>query len=323
MPPTSKHSQRARIVAKRRKSAKSKKSKRAVSKKSKRAASKQQSRRKSGGRRRRGGGGGANNLTNEEVKEQMINVLKLKPGESTKFLWTTVYFASEKPLVKFRPFPEYKQDFNEACQNNIGFYYLFHILRTAQFGMFAVCNDGRNQAMVFADVDKHDANGLYIHLSCNKTKNSYGIRVAHLLKLAMLNYAKEQLGLKHAYNAAANLELVAFHAKSSGMTLRDKDCDADGDGDDDISRTFNSISNTQRKMNFTNSLVKNPNSKYKMDTSASYPMKLCNYNMEKMFEELLEHTMKKYNEGLQKGVQFLNCKKDDEPRLTMEQLLAH
>ena len=103
------------------------------------------------------------------------------------------------------------------------------------------------------------------------------------MKIAMFNFANEHLGFKHVYNAAATLDLVGFHAKSSGMTLRGKDCD-DEDEEDDISRTFNALTNVKKKLNYTNSLVKTPNSTYKIDSTGSYQMKLCNYNIKNMFE---------------------------------------
>ena len=283
------------------------KSRRAVSKKSKKSKKSKQSRRKSGGRR--GGGGGASNLTDEEVEQQMINVLKLTPGESAKFLWTTVYLIDLRTSALPKIDPEnptytYFPGLHIPCQRSIGQKYIDATIKKSHYAMIAICNDNYHsgvQAVVFIHPDVYDPKGLEVPLSCNRP-SVWGIRVAHLLKVAIFNFAKEQLGFKHVYNAAATLDLVGFHAKSSGMTLRDKDCDVEDDDDDaGISRTFNTLTNSKSKINYTYSVVKSPNSKYKMDNTASYPMKLCNFNVKQMFDELRDHTLKKYREGLNKG----------------------
>jgi hypothetical protein len=114
-------------------------------------------------------------------------------------------------------------------------------------------------------------------------KANVSIRTAQLLKIALFNYVKRELKMKHAYNAASSPEVAKFHSRN-GMVLRTTNCQMP----DQIAETFGRLPLDER-VPYMKGLVQK--GEFKLDSTDSYPMKLCDYNFNALFHELLEHTM--------------------------------
>ena len=268
------------------------------------------------------------------IEKEMIDVVNLKPGESTKFLFYRVYFIDLKASPFLTQDPEHPKNrfittIEEPCRWAIKQDYFQEVLRDSEYAIVCICNDGSDwsgmKSFVLAKRDPHDPKGIYIHLTCNNelTKcmsiEDFGqrplpadarrlgkticvpikIRTGILLKIAMFNYAKHHLGIDHAYNAASSINLVKVY-KNDGYSLRTTNCDED----DDISLQFNELASDQL-LEYTESQVKA--GRYKKDLSDSYPMKLCKYNFNSMFKVLLSNTIKIYDNLLSIGVDLHNA----------------
>jgi hypothetical protein len=120
-------------------------------------------------------------------------------------------------------------------------------------------------------------------LDLKPTEAKVSIRTAQLLQLALFNYANRVLNMKHAYNAASGIDAAKTHARN-GMTLRSANCGQV----DQLAEQFSAVP-LEEKAEYMQNLVKE--GKFKLDASDSYPMKLCNYNFNKLFANLLDHTL--------------------------------
>ena len=267
------------------------------------------------------------------IEKEMIDVVNLKPGESTKFLFYRVYFIDLKTSPFLTQDPEHPKnkfitEIEQPCRWSIKPAYFQEVLSDSEYAIVCICNDGTNwsgiMSFLLAKRDPLDPKGIYIHLTCNNalTKEmsiedfgqrplpadakKYGkaivlpikIRTGLLLKIAMFNYAKHHLGIVHAYNAASNIELVKVY-KKDGYSLRTTNCDED----DDISLQFNELA-SDKLVDYVESQVKS--GRYKTDLSGSYPMKLCKYNFNSMFKALLTNTIKIYDNLSSIGVDLHN-----------------
>jgi hypothetical protein len=266
------------------------------------------------------------------IEKEMIDVVNLNPGESTKFLFYRVYFIDLKASPFLTQDPEHPKNkfltsIDEPCRWDIKQGYFQKVLRDSEYAIVCICNDGSKwsgiKSFVLAKRDPLDPKGIYIHLTCNNklTKDiedfrqsplpasakrwrktisvPIKIRTGMLLTLAMFNYAKHHLGIHHAYNAAASINLVKVY-KNDGYSLRTTNCDED----DDISLQFNELPSDQL-LEYTESQVKS--GRYKKDLSDSYPMKLCKYNFNSMFKVLFDNTIQIYDNLLSIGVDLHNA----------------
>ena len=231
--------------------------------------------------------------------QEMTNVFNLKPGQGTPFLTYMIYFIDLRTTAWPTKDPEYPRatfydGTIEACRGGIQKSYIKHEIKKSHYAVVAIHHDEKlNRSEIngflLAHPDKQDPkDGLYVSLYCAK-KSEIRIRVAHLLKLSMLHYGVKHLGIKHYYNSAADLNLVPFYAQKVGMTLRATNCNAK----DDIARQFNEINktNAEKQEDFTEALVTTRGSGYKLDSTESYPMKLCNLNITHMFKSFYEESM--------------------------------
>ncbi len=133
----------------------------------------------------------------------------------------------------------------------------------------------------------------------------FSLRTAQLLKLTLFNYAKKALHKEHVYNAAAGTTAAITHA-TNGMTLRTAKCGQPDQPAEKFTERFASLSKEQQKMLLDEIFSKKTFDPYKfniqLDSSGSLPMKLCNYNFDVMYAELLQYTIKKMLELFEKGV---------------------
>jgi hypothetical protein len=121
------------------------------------------------------------------------------------------------------------------------------------------------------------------------TRIKLNLRTAQLLKLTLFNYCNRVLNIKHAYNAAAGVDAAMLHARN-GMTLRTEKCNQP----DQLAERFNLLSTDKKKQLIESGTLKT-------DSSGSYPMKLCNYNFNVLFADLLHHTLKAIENVEQEG----------------------
>jgi hypothetical protein len=121
------------------------------------------------------------------------------------------------------------------------------------------------------------------------TRIKLNLRTAQLLKLTLFNYCNRVLNIKHAYNAAAGVDAAMLHARN-GMTLRAEKCNQP----DQLAERFNLLSTDKKKQLIESGTLKT-------DESGSYPMKLCNYNFNVLFADLLHHTLKAIEKVEQEG----------------------
>jgi len=108
-------------------------------------------------------------------------------------------------------------------------------------------------------------------------------RMAQLLKLTLFNYANHHLGIRHAYNSASGVSAAKTHARN-GMTLRSANCGQP----DQLAEQYSKIP-LDDKGQYMERMAKE--GKFKRDDTEAYPMKLCNYNFNVLFADLLDHTI--------------------------------
>lgn len=237
----------------------------------------------------------------DPIEKEMIDVVNLKPGESVDFLFYRVYFYDLMKHTFPQSDPKYPEKnflsgISELCRWSIDEQYFNKSLKNAEYAIVAICSDDNYsgiKTLILARRDFQDPNGVYLDLMCNadlaaetdKAEKGYinlRIRTAQLLMLTMFNYSREYLKATHAYNAAATTDLVSFYGRN-GWVPRTRDCSKD----DELAREFATLDYGD-----IDEFVKKMESqrRIKKDTSGSYPMKLCNYNFNNMFSELLIHT---------------------------------
>ncbi len=234
------------------------------------------------------------------------NVLNLTPGNEVKFLGLTWKFLlPEEKLAKnvlFAPtflcdssiMPDYIKNAFSHCPYKI----VIYCARDEQlekrppklpgmsFKEYAnVSTQKINQknisgviGIIFA---KPHLDGIYISIVCSSTfvdGKSVPTKLGLILQTTMLNYATTVLGFKNAYNHAANLNLVKYYRKL-GWVLTNQICGVN----DEISQKFSNVVSEAELNELLNSydlsLIKN---------LSGYPMRLCNINMDEMFQILIK-----------------------------------
>jgi hypothetical protein len=128
---------------------------------------------------------------------------------------------------------------------------------------------------------KPHLDGIYISIVCSTTfvdGKSVPTKLGLILQTTMLNYATNVLGFKNAYNHAANLQLVKYYRKL-GWVLTNQICGVN----DELSLKFlnaGSDAELNELLNsFEVSLIKVP---------SGFPMRLCNINMDELFQILFK-----------------------------------
>lgn len=268
---------------------------------------------------------GAKVVFGHPVEREMINVCNLLPGQRTKFLFMTVYFVD----LHKQSFPETDEDnptykylknaFKDACGMRPGAAgvnkkYIEKSVARGDYAMLAMCGDPVNKesggkAFLIATLDKQDPKGIYVDLVCNSQLNvdttsvkkgfiQIKIRTGQLLQLAMLHYANKHLNITHAYNAAADLDLVRFYSRN-GWSLRTANCDEN----DEVSREFNEVV-PDKKIQYAEKQEKA--GRFTRDREKSWPMKLCSYKFNTLFAELLAHTLEQYSIAMEYGLDLRN-----------------
>ena len=124
--------------------------------------------------------------------------------------------------------------------------------------------------------------------------NKLNFRTAQLLQLTLFNYSNKVLNITHAYNAASGVDAAMLHARN-GMTLRTVNCGQP----DQLAERFNLLSTDKKRQLIESGTLKT-------DSSGSYPMKLCNYNFNVLFADLLDHTLKSLIRVEQEGFSMDN-----------------
>ena len=120
--------------------------------------------------------------------------------------------------------------------------------------------------------------GIYISLICASTYYENKIvstKLGLILQVTMLNFAVNHLGLKNAYNDAANKDLVKYYSKL-GWVLSNQPCDVD----DPLAIQFQRANDFQ---SFMNSVQVD-----EIKTNHGYPMRLCNINPELLTRYLVK-----------------------------------
>lgn len=295
-----------------------------------------------------------------DIEKDMKKVINLAPGESTKFLFYTVYFCD---LTKQETIPEwfnietFVRNSYQICRSGgttgggLSTSYIKQALAVSRYLVIAADEENNIGAFVFGHIDDIDPRGIYVEASCNTVNatlekkpkeyelktaqfkeqvkvmsaeeivdrlktlgkeasvhqikanpNIYrsvlakrmlenlnlkpieeklNVRTAQLLKIALFKYANK-IGIKHAYNSAASVSVAQFHARN-GMLLRSANCDEP----DEVAEEFSRVP-YEDKPKYIEDAVKS--GKFKADKTGSYPMKLCKYNIDVLFTEVVHHT---------------------------------
>ena len=241
--------------------------------------------------------------SNDKLEQQMVKVVNLKPGENTELLHLQVYLVDLKKDGPFtanpmKPGLKWINSPNQPCRWTIGDSYYDKALKDADFGVFAICDDGNYSGyMSFAIGKILDAQSCYIHLICN-AEQGYPINLkvpfGEIMLLSLLNHFYS-LGVKHAFNHASNIDLVPHYARNKWSIMSEgSNCD----DKDDIAEQFNVL-----PFSDTKAFVEDLESKGTVKrVKSGYPMKLCNYNFNEMFGRLLSLSQKKYKEAVDKGI---------------------
>ena len=128
--------------------------------------------------------------------------------------------------------------------------------------------------------------GIYISVTCSQTYDEEGKRIntkfGLILRTTMLNYARKYLDIKNAYNHAANKQLVAYYRKLN-WELSDKICGVQ----DEITEKFNETSAEDLNAFLESDAVRGK-------LGDVYPMRLCDYNIELMKQELKSDIIANY-----------------------------
>lgn len=223
--------------------------------------------------------------------QQLDKVLQLHPGQNTTFLHTEVLFLEDAKSwpeqYPLDPSKTYFSGITEPCRWSISEKYFKEAMAAADFTIVAVCCAGPYcgvKAFATGYRDKHDLNGVYVSLSCNseiadQDENFLKLRLGQILKVALLNYAYS-LGLKHAYNHASNSKLLPFHRRN-GWLLSNEVCGKE----DPIAKEFADMP----AANIDAYLAELKSSGRLVETGSGYPMRLCEFNIALMIDEVREH----------------------------------
>lgn len=227
-------------------------------------------------------------IIHSDLESEMLNVVNLKPGENTKFLFYTVYCSD----LKISPPIDIKY-FTEICRWSIDDDYLNDALKKAEYIMYATCTSSSQnitgiKAFALMNSDTTDSDAMYLSLLCNAEIYSdehdryVHLRLGQLMFLGLLNYSRIYLGKKHVYNHAGDINLVSLYGRNH-WKLGDKLCDQL----DEVSINFPKPSDYQKMEAYTLDFI----SKGKIiQTNHGTKMKLCNFNFNILFAELMEHT---------------------------------
>jgi hypothetical protein len=130
---------------------------------------------------------------------------------------------------------------------------------------------------------KRYLDGIYISITCASTyedKKIVPTKLGLILRTAMLNYARNHLGIVNAYNHAANADLLKYYRKL-GWILGNQACSSV----DPISDQFMRIKSDDMDKfleSYDVTLIL---------TKEGYPMKLCDYDTGKMIESTIRDVM--------------------------------
>ena len=267
---------------------------------------------------------------NSVLEQQMVRVMNLNPGENTELLHLQVYMVDLKkdgPLKAnpMNPGLTWTDNLRMACRWVISETYYQEALKNADFGVFAICdkyedpdssNDLESRWPSPADFSESsenetyngfsgpqsfaigkmlpDGQSCYIDLICNAKNVNLKVPFGEIMLLSLLNHF-HYLGAKHAFNHAANIDLIPHYARNTwSIQTKGTNCD----DKDDIAEQFNALPYSETK-----EFVEDLESKGSVDvTSSGYPMKLCNYNFNEMFGRLLSLSQKKHREAIDKGL---------------------
>jgi hypothetical protein len=235
------------------------------------------------------------------------DVLNLTPGNEAQFLGLNWKFLLPEEIVA----PDILFTPHILCDGKIGLDYIAKAYKACEFKIIISCQrDEEHQkrprppgmtfdqyktvlpqtyrhkglkgviGIIFA---KKYLDGIYISITCATTRDANKIvptKLGLLLRTTILNYANRHLGIKNAYNHAANTDLVKYYRKL-GWILGNQGCEAE----DPISREFKTIT-VENLDDFLKSydvgLIK---------TESGYPMKLCNYNVDSLIEKSIADFM--------------------------------
>jgi hypothetical protein len=132
---------------------------------------------------------------------------------------------------------------------------------------------------------------MYLGLVCNaeiivddpmapKGNRFIKLRLGQLMFLGIANYCKG-IGKKHIYNHAADISLIPYYGRNMWLPGL-KGCDQE----EDISKGF--PSDPSEMIGYVKGIE--ACGSYKPDINSGYRMKLCNYDFNVMFADLLKHT---------------------------------